>query len=278
MRVGRKSDDNSFGKCRIGALSSLIISTVFLSMPVQAQESQLITTTGALHSVTRNTMIVKAGDGLFRLFTFDQYTTKPETIPIGSQVRVLSYPSGDPGFRIAYVVTVLRVGPAPTGATPPEPDVLPLEIRDLENSIQRASRKFHLGLSGGIALDPELVLLGMHAQFGPFFSRNLFFRPNVEFDFGEVTKMFGINAEILYRIPITSRFESWSMYVGGGPAFNFAQQSFGHNEINFSDFRYDSALNIFVGMQRRSGLFAEVKTSVYANPAPSLRLLVGYTF
>jgi len=277
MHVGRNSDDQSFGRCRIGVLSTLFISTVFLSVPMRAQE-QLVTITGTLHSVTRNTMIVKAEDGLFRLYTFDRYTTKPETIPIGSQVRVLSYASGDAGFRIAYVVTVLRVGPAPTGATPPEPDVVPLEIRDLENSIQRASHKFHLGLSGGIALDPELVLIGMHAQFGPFFSRNLFFRPNVEFDFGEVTKMFGINAEMVYRIPVTSRFESWSIYFGGGPAFNFAQQSFGHNEINFSDFRYDAALNILVGMQRRSGLFAEVKTSVFASPAPSLRLLVGYTF
>ena len=90
--------------------------------------------------------------------------------------------------------------------------------------------------------------------------------------------MFGINTEAIYRLPLTSRYEKWSMYFGGGPAFNFAQQSFGHNEISFSDFRYDSALNILVGMQRRSGLFAEVKTSVFANPAPSLRLIVGYTF
>ena len=74
MGVGRKSDDNSFGKCRIGALSSLIISTVFLSMPVHAQESQLVTINGALDSVTRNTMIVKAEDGLFRLYTFDRNT------------------------------------------------------------------------------------------------------------------------------------------------------------------------------------------------------------
>ena len=278
MRARRKSNDNSIGRCRIRALSTLFISTVLLSMSVQAQESELVTITGAVNSLTPNTMIVKAEDGLFRLYSFDRQTTKPATIPIGSQVRVMSYPSGDAGFRIAYVVTVLRMGPAPTGATPSEPDVVPLEIRELEKSIQRASRKFHLGLSGGIALDPELALIGVHAQFGPFFSRNLFFRPNVEFDFGEVTKMFGINAEMLYRIPITSRFERWSMYFGGGPAFNFAQQSFGHNEISFSDFRYDSAMNIVVGMQRRSGLFAEVKTSVFANPAPSLRLLVGYSF
>jgi len=278
MRATRKSDDNSFGRCRIGALSSLFISMVFLSMPAHAQEPQLVTITGAVHSVTRNTIVVKAEDGLFRLYTFDRYTTKPETIPIGSLVRVISHPSGDVAFRIAYVVTVLREGPAPAGATPPEPDIVPLEIRDLESSIQRAARKFHLGMYGGIALDPELAVIGVHALFGPFFNRNLFFRPNVEFDWGEVTKMFGVNAEMIYRLPVTSRFGQWSMYVGGGPAFNFAEQSFGRNEVNFSDFRYDSALNILVGIQYRSGLFAEVKASVYANPAPSLRLLVGYTF
>jgi len=222
-------------------------------------------------------MVVKAEDGRFRLYAFDQNTTKPATIPIGSQVRVLSYPSGDPAFRIAYVVTVVREGP-PTDAAASEPEVVPLEIRDLENSIQRAARKFHLGLSAGVALDPELIVIGVHAQFGHIFTRNLFFRPNVTFDFGEVTKMFGINTELVYRLPVTSRFEKSSVYFGGGPAFNFAQQSFGHNDISFSDFRYDSALNLLVGIQRRSGMFAEVKTSVFADPAPSLRLLVGYTF
>ena len=277
MHARRKSDDNSFGRCRIGALSSLIIGTVFLSPHMHAQDSQLVTTTGTVHSLTRNTMVVRADDSVFRLYTFDRNTTKPATIPIGSQVRVMSYASGDAGFRLAYVVTVLREGP-PAGATPAEPDVVPLEIRELENSVQRAARKFHLGFRGGIALDPELVLIGMHAQFGPFFNQNLFFRPNVEFDWGEVTKMFGINAEMVYRVPLTSRYATWAVYFGGGPAFNFAQQSFGRNEINFSDFRYDSALNILVGIQRRNGLFAEMKTSVYANPAPSLRLLVGYTF
>ena len=278
MRASRKFIDNSYGKCRIGALSFLFISTVFLSLPVHAQESQLVTITGVLNSLTRNTMVVRAEDGLYRLYTFDRNTTKPATIPIGSQVRVLSYPSGDAGFRVAYVVTVLREGPAPAGATPPEPDVVPLEIRNLESSVQRAARKFHLGVRGGVALDPELILIGVHAQFGPFFSQNLFFRPNVEFDWGEVTKMFGINAEMVYRLPLTSRYASWAAYFGGGPAFNFAEQNFGHNEVSFSDFRYDAALNLLIGIQYRSGLFAEMKTSVYANPAPSFRLLVGYTF
>src|SRR5437762_1537257 len=91
---------NSFGRCRIGALSSLLISTLFLSMPVQAQESQLETVNGTVSSLTRNTMLVKTQDGLFKLFSFDRNTTKPATIPLGSEVRVISYPSGDAGFRI----------------------------------------------------------------------------------------------------------------------------------------------------------------------------------
>src|SRR5213078_4044855 len=97
-----------------------------------AQESRLAAITGTLHSMTANTMVLRADDGLYRLYTFDRSTTKPSTIPIGSQVRVLSYPSGDADFRVAYVVTVLRMGPPPlaAGATPPEPEVVPLEIRN----------------------------------------------------------------------------------------------------------------------------------------------------
>src|SRR5258705_4714776 len=106
MRARQKSNDKSFGRRWIGALSTLFISIVFLR-PVHAQESQLVTITGDVYSLTPNTMIVKAEDGLYRLYSFDRHTTKPATIPIGSQVRVMSYPSGDTDFRIAYVVTVL---------------------------------------------------------------------------------------------------------------------------------------------------------------------------
>ena len=75
MHARRKLDDNSFEKCRIGALSVLFISAVFLSLPVHAQESQMVTITGVLNSLTRNTMVVRAEDGLYRLYTFDRNTT-----------------------------------------------------------------------------------------------------------------------------------------------------------------------------------------------------------
>ena len=269
-----RSKSRFLGLRWVAVLGILFTAAAFLTIPAQAQVSEQTTITGTVDSVTRTTILVKTPDGLFHLFNFDRNTTKPSMIPIGSQVRVVSYPSGSEGFRTAYVITIVQPGQVAAG----EPDVVPPEVRSVERAIQRNARKYQVGLRGGFALDPELVLIGLHAQFGPFFNRNLFFRPNVEFDWGEVTKMFGINAEVIYKMPIASRTGRWDMYVGGGPAFNFAEQSFGNRDVSFSDFRYDSALNILVGVQYRSGVFAELKTSVYANPAPSFRLIIGYNF
>jgi len=49
MRAKRKSNDNPFGRCRIGELSTLFISTGarFLMVPVHAEESELAKITGA---------------------------------------------------------------------------------------------------------------------------------------------------------------------------------------------------------------------------------------
>ena len=57
----------------------------------------------------------------------------------------------------------------------------------------------------GAALDPELILFGVHSQLGPIFHRDAFFRPNAEFAFGEVTDLIALNLEGIYRLPISSR-------------------------------------------------------------------------
>ena len=41
---------------------------------------------------------------------------------------------------------------------------------------------------------------------------------------------------------------------------------------------FDAGFNILVGMQSRRGMFVEAKTSLWARPAPVLRLIVGYNF
>jgi hypothetical protein len=131
-----------------------------------------------------------------------------------------------------------------------------------------------------LALDPELVLAGVHAQFATGLNRNVIFRPNLEFAFGELTTLFAINLEALYRLPVSSRQARWGAYVGAGPGINFLKQSLTRRDrdVDFSDLDTDVSLNLFGGIQNRNGMFLEMKTSVYADPAPSLRLIVGFNF
>jgi hypothetical protein len=157
---------------------------------------------------------------------------------------------------------------------------LPAAISDLERSIQREVRRFQIGARTGLALDPELVLAGVHAQFATGLNRNVIFRPNLEFAFGELTTLFAINLEALYRLPVSSRQARWGAYVGAGPGINFLKQSLTRRDrdVDFSDLDTDVSLNLFGGIQNRNGMFLEMKTSVYADPAPSLRLIVGFNF
>jgi hypothetical protein len=52
----------------------------------------------------------------------------------------------------------------------------------------------------------------------------------------------------------------------------------GKRDISFSNFTYETGLNVFTGVRFRRGTFAEVKTSLWADDVPTLRLMFGYTF
>jgi hypothetical protein len=83
---------------------------------------------------------------------------------------------------------------------------------------------------------------------------------------------------MIYNLPFTLGARRY-VYFGIGPGFNFVDQSLTKGQsVNFSDFNYDSALNVLLGIQSRSGLFAELRTSIYARPAPVFRMTVGFTF
>jgi hypothetical protein len=117
---------------------------------------------------------------------------------------------------------------------------------------------------------------------GPVFSDAVWFRPNAEFAFGEVTTMVGINLEAIYRLPFALRHGRWSSYVGAGAGLNFLHQNFerkgGDREIDFGDFEYKTGLNILLGLQFRRGTFFEVKTSIFSRPAPWVRFILGQNF
>jgi len=153
---------------------------------------------------------------------------------------------------------------------------LALAQNPTEQKIEQKARQYHAGVRGGVAMDPELILIGVQAQ-APLFRPNIAFRPNVEFAYGEVTSMFGFNGEILYKFTADT---NWAPYVGGGIGINLLHQNFVNRgkRIDFGDFHSDTALNIVGGMQNRNGLFTELRTSIYSDPSPTLRIVFGYNF
>ena len=194
------------------------------ALPAFAQDADS-TFTGTVSSASRSTLTVRSSTGRYQLFVYDRGTTKPAAIPVGSQVRVTWTVGDDPGVRVATEVTITS-GAATTQAETTAQVVVPPEVRRLERDIERQARRYQLGVHTGVALDPELILFGVQAQVGPFFGDNIYFRPNVEFAFGEVSALFGLNPEFVYRLPLSSRQARWSTYFGMGPGFNFLHQKF----------------------------------------------------
>jgi len=253
----------------------------------QSAQGDNATVTGTVTSSTQRTLVIRSEGGQYQLFVFDRDTAKPARLMPGSTVTVVSSPGDEPGARLASRITVLSAAAAGSQTATSQTDQpVPPEIRRIERDIQRDARRYRLGVRAGVSLDPELIVLGVQAQLGPFFGPNVYFRPNVEFGIGEVTALFALNPEIIYQLPATSRRGNWTPYAGIGPGFSFLHQNFERNtssnsvgnRVDFGEFHSSTALNILGGLRSRSGVFVELKTSVYASPAPVLRIMVGYNF
>ena len=109
------------------------------------------------------------------------------------------------------------------------------------------------------------------------------FRPGVDFGFGELTPLFGINLDVLYTLPGgTAR---WQPYVGAGPNFSLCHQSFSTegevedddpNRFDFSDTDFEGGVNFITGARNRNGVYLEMKATAYV--VTNVRLLVGFDF
>jgi hypothetical protein len=230
-----------------------------------------ITMSGVVVSSSRTTLLVKTDDAVYQLFALAHDAVKPPTIAVGAKVTVVSSPAGEPGVRIATYIAL--IGPS-SASQPNDSSNVPASIRRLDQSIERDARQYRIGFYTGAGLDPEIIVAGVDAKFGPIFDE-ISFRPSFEFGFGEVTKLFTLNLEGMYRLPLTPRLSPWSLYVGAGPAFSFVEQSFGRG-VDFSNLNFGAGLNLFAGIQFRKGMFLEAKSTVYS--IPHLRLMVGYNF
>ena len=238
---------------------------------------------GVVVSSTRSTLVIRTAAGTYELFVIDRNTTRPDQIPLQSTVSVTGTRSApdQPATALTVRVTAEAAKPAP-GAPPPTADPVPQDVRNMESTIQRQASRFKLGVRTGVALDPELVIIGGQSQLGPFFRSDVFFRPSLELGFGEVTTLVSLNMDVIYRLPVTEKTGKWAMFLGGGPGFDFSKLGFSsegeeeEDDFDFSDLEFDGGLNLVIGLQSRSGMFLELRGTAYSKP--SMRFIVGYNF
>lgn len=265
---------------------TLVLSSCFASAVRASQQSDAsqtiddATTEGTVVSASRQTLVVRLDDNRFQLFTYERPSVPPVSLAQGVRVRITAAAADENGVRVASNVQVIA---SPGTATSPDKGAqaapVPQKVHDIEGDIKREARHWRLGVRAGAAFDPELFTFGVQSQIGPIFHPRVFFRPNAEFAFGEVTDLISLNLEAIYRFSTASRVRNWTPYIGAGPALIFIHQNFQQGrDIDFGNFDYETGFNVLVGTQSRKGTFVELKSSLYSGPAPKLRLIVGYTF
>jgi hypothetical protein len=166
-----------------------------------------------------------------------------------------------------------------------EQNNVPAGAQQAEDTVERAVRRYRIGIEGGVGVDPELIMFGAHGAFGPVFKRNVQFRPGVEFGVGELTTLFGINLDVLYTLG-TMRGAGWTPYIGAGPNFALSHRGFEvdddetddneRNRFDFSDTDFEGGVNFIAGARRSNGMFLEMKATAYG--VSNVRLLVGFNF
>ena len=150
-----------------------------------------------------------------------------------------------------------------------------------QGAVEDFVERFRIGVQGGIGLDPELIIFGAHGAFAPIFHPRVEFRPGVDFGIGEVTTTFGVNLDVLYRLPgSTGR---WRPYFGAGPNFALSHQNFEvgddvdeENRFDFSDTDFETGFNFIAGARTAGGMFVEMKGTAYG--VSNIRLIVGFNF
>jgi hypothetical protein len=173
----------------------------------------------------------------------------------------------------------------PLGDAAAQQSNVPAAAQKAEGSVERTVRRFRMGIEGGVGLDPELIMFGAHGTFAPIFHPSVSLRPGIEFGVGEVTTYMGINVDVLYTLPGSTRPGGWTPYIGAGPNFGLSHRGFEvdatdtddvRNRFDFGDTDFEGGMNFIAGARRNNGMFLEMKATAYG--VSNVRLLAGYTF
>jgi hypothetical protein len=172
---------------------------------------------------------------------------------------------------------------------------VPAEVRQAEDAVERTARRLRAGVAGGVGLDPELIMFGAHATFGPVVRRGIDFRPGVEVGLGELTTLLAINLDVLYTFGANAGDSEWVPYIGAGPSMGLSHRGFdttdenpdnvdveqdgavaGRNRFDFSDTDFNGGMNFIAGARRQNGLFVELKATAWG--VSNIRVMAGFNF
>jgi hypothetical protein len=193
-----------------------------------------------------------------------RYTAGQKVRLTGMTVRE----QGEDLFRVSKIEQLSATCDTPATALP----------QSMKQAVERAT----FGVRGGVGFDPAIIYMGAHAQL-PIVS-SFWARPSYEFGFGEVTKINSLNLDGVWFIPVTARdrstqqVEFWNVYVGAGLGIHLTRRGFeeAEQQIDFGDWDFSTGLNLLMGIQKRGGLFAELRAGAYGSP--SIKLIVGFNF
>jgi hypothetical protein len=124
-----------------------------------------------------------------------------------------------------------------------------------------------------VSLSPDQVHFGAHLDFGQF-AEHVRFQPNFELGFGDNVTLVALNAEASYRF--TSRWETWSPYLGGGIGVNIKSYDAGRENVSKTDLGVNLLGGIEKGLSSGDRFFIEGKFSL--NDIPDAKVTVGWTF
>ena len=169
-----------------------------------------------------------------------------------------------------------------------------------QNAVKGTVKRFNIGVQGGVAVNPEMIVGGAYADFGPVFSEALTIRPDVYVAGGEITTEFGFDVDGLYALK-WSMGNDWRTYAGAGASFALSHESFEtpvdssgtttttttsatgattttttQDRFDFSDTDFEVGLNLLFGARNPKGAFFEVRATAFG--VANVKFLAGFRF
>jgi len=213
-------------------------------------------------------------------------------------------------FRFACVLVLsgitlvssdaLAQTPSPSGGVPSLTGVVNQQqgpAQGAQNAVQGTVKRFNIGVQGGVAVHPVLIVAGAYAELGPVLSEKVTIRPDFYVAGGEVTTELGFDVDGLFPLPWSvGAGDSWRTYAGIGASFALSHESFQapvndstttttasdgtttttQDRFDFSDTDFEVGANFIFGMRNPRGVFFEARATAFG--VANVKLLAGFKF